>query len=358
MPANPEIADSGRLFMNSKPIPYLLTAYSIPHAMGYLPTKTGERAANPMTPIDLADAAHEMGLAGIEVPLSRAAPVFDGKTVEQTWSLDALRDRLDSYGMRLVADYGIVVAEPADHLRDYLRLAAGMGARVVRAILSNLLCGDRRTLDCGWEARLEAVAARLRDALPVAEDLGISVAVENHQDATTDDMFRLYEMSGRSPAFGVTLDTGNPLSVGEEPVEAARALAPLIRHVHLKDYTTHFAPEGYRLVRCPAGTGVIDFPAILAAVRANGHDVIPGIEVAAQATRTIPVLDSGWWECHPNRAALSFLGALRVLWVHGRPADAPFSSAWERGADSPEVIDEEWAVIRRSVEYFHGLEAA
>lgn len=344
--------------MNPSPIPYLLTGYSLPHAMGYLPTKSGERTAAPVTPVDLADAAHALGLAGIEVPLSRIAPVFDGKTVELTWSLDELRDRLDSYGMRLVADYGIVVEQPSDHLCDYLRLAAGMGVKVVRAILSNLLCGDRRKLEGGWEARLEAVAARLREVLPLAEELGIALAVENHQDATTSDMCRLYEMSRQSPAFAVTLDTGNPLSVGEEPVEAARALAPLIRHVHLKDYSIHFAPEGYRLVRCPAGTGVIDFPAILAAVRANGHDVTPGIEVAAQATRTIPILESGWWECHPNRDAASLLGALRVLWEHGRPTGEPYSSAWERGEDSAVVLEEEWVVVRRSVEYFRGLEIA
>lgn len=343
--------------MNPPAIPYLLTGYSLPHAMGYLPTKGGVRAAHPITPLDLAVAAREMGLAGIEVPLSRVAPVFDGKTVEQSWSLEELKERLDSDGMRLVADYGIVVDQTAEHLCDYLRLAASMGAKVVRAILSNLLCGDRRALECGWEARLEAVAARLREALPVAEELGIALALENHQDATTDDMFRLYEMSGRSPAFGVTLDTGNPLSVGEEPVEAAQRLAPLIRHVHLKDYTIHFAPEGYRLVRCPAGQGVIDFPAILAAVRANGHDVIPGIEVAAQATRTIPLLEPGWWECHPNREAHSLLGALRILWEKGRPAGGPYSSAWERGADSAEVLDEEWRVLRGSVEYFQTLAA-
>jgi sugar phosphate isomerase/epimerase len=341
--------------MNPPQIPYLLTGYSLPHAMGYLPTKAGERAANPVTPLDLAMTAREMGLAGIEVPLSRVAPVFDGKTVEQTWSLEELRERLASYDMRVVADYGIVVDQSADHLCEYLRLAASMGAKVVRALLSNLLCGDRRTLECGWEARLEAVAGRLREALPVAEELGIALAMENHQDATTDDMFRLYEMSGRSPAFGVTLDTGNPLSVGEEPVEAARRLAPLIRHVHLKDYMIHFATAGYRLVRCPAGQGVIDFPAILAAARANGHDVVPGIEVAAQATRTIPMLEPGWWECHPNRDATSLIGALRVLWEKGRPVDEPYSSAWERGAGSKEVLDEEWRVLRESAEYFRGV---
>src|SRR4029077_13114029 len=138
--------------------------------------------------------------------------------------------------------------------------------------------------------------------------------------ATTDDFTRLYEMSGMSPAFGVTLDTGNPLSVGEEPVEAARRLAPLIRHVHLKDYTIHFAPEGYRLVRCAAGAGVIDFPAILDIVSKNGHDVTPGVEIAAQATRTIPLLEAEWWSCYPRRDAHDLTGALKVLWEKGRPA--------------------------------------
>jgi sugar phosphate isomerase/epimerase len=336
-------------------IPYVLTAYSLPHAMGYLPTKAGERAARPLTPVNLVEAAAEMGLAGVEVPLSRVTPVFDGKTVEQEWSLEELRARLDARGMHLVADYGILMDQPAEHFHEYLRLAAQMGARVVRALLSNLLCGDRRKLDGGWETRLEAVASRLRMALPLAEELGIAIAMENHQDAATADMLRLHDMTGGSPAFGITLDTGNPLSVGEDPVETARVLAPLIRHVHLKDYTIHFAPEGYRLVRCPAGAGVIDFPAILAAVRANGHAIVPGIEVAAQATRTIPILEPGWWECHPNRGASSLLGALRILWEKGRPVDEPYSSGWERGADSPEVAAEEWDVVRKSVEYFRAL---
>ena len=203
---------------------------------------------------------------------------------------------------------------------------------------------------------MEAIAARLREALPVAEDLGLAVAVENHQDATTNDLLRLYEMSGASPAYGITLDAGNPLAVGEEPVEAARRLAHLIRHIHVKDYTIHFAPEGYRLARCAAGVGVIDFPAILDIVRGNGHDVLPGIEVAAQATRTVPFLDPGWWECYPPMPASGFAGALKVLWEKGMPAELPYSSAWERGEDSETVVAEEWDVLRRSVEYFRELE--
>jgi len=323
--------------------------------MGYLPTRNGERHPAPLGPVGLMDTAYEMGLAGVEIALTQRVPSFEGKTVEVAAPEVDLRAALEARGLRLVADYGVVVDYPAEHLRDYLRTAAATGAKVVRATLSSILCGDRRKLAGGWEARLKAVAERLREILPCAEELGLCVAVENHQDATTDDLLRLAEWVDYSPAFGVTLDTGNPLAVAEEPVEAARRLAPLIRHLHLKDYTIHFAPEGYRLVRCAAGEGVIDFPAILEIVGGNGHEVLPGIEVAAQATRTIPLLEPDWWDGYPLRTAASLLGALRILWAKGRPAGEPYSSAWERGEDSAAVSAEEWDVVRRSVDYFRTI---
>ena len=201
----------------------------------------------------------------------------------------------------------------------------------------------------------KSLRKRLLEVLPYAEELGVCIALENHQDATTDDLLRLADWVHHSPSFGITLDTGNPLAVGEEPVEAARQLAPLIRHLHLKDYTIHFAPEGYRLVRCIAGQGVIDFPAILEIVSQNGHDVLPGIEVAAQATRTIPLLEGTWWDCYPPRQAKPLTEALRILWAKGRPMDEPYSSAWERGENSATVSAEEWEVVRGSAAYFHSL---
>jgi sugar phosphate isomerase/epimerase len=339
----------------TSPIPFVLTAYGLPHVMGYLPTKGGETQPLPLGPVGLMEAAREMGLAGVEIPLARRVPSFDGKTVEVSDPEIDLREALEGRSLQVIADYGEVIEHPAEHLCEYLKTAAGVGAKVVRATLSNILCGDRRKLAGGWDSRLEEIAARLREVQPVAEDLGICLAVENHQDATTDDLLRLAEAVKFSPAFGITLDTGNPLAVGEGPVEEARRLAPIIRHLHLKDYTIHFAPEGYRLVRCAAGDGVVDFPAILEIVRANGHGVLPGIEIAAQATRTIPFLEDDWWACYPERPTTSLVAALRLLWEKGRPAEEPYSSAWERGEDSEAVSAEEWAIVRKSAEYFRTI---
>ncbi len=326
----------------------VLTVHALPHVMGYLATKAGEAASNPLSMLDLAATADELGLSGIDAGVS---------SLDEA-GLDALIQVLAQRNQRFLAEYGVVTGAQTDTVRDVIVKSAALGAKVLRVMISGVLCGDRRSLEGGWDALLHRTAQRLRELLPFAGDLGICLAVENHQDATSDDLLCLAEMVGGHPAFGVTLDTGNALAVGEDPVEYARRVNHLIRHAHLKDYTIHFAPQGYRLVRCAAGDGVVDFPSILKGIRANGHDVNPGIEVAAQSTRTIPMLSSDWWACYPEKQVSRLISALNVLWSNGRPVDEPYSSAWERGEPSTVVADEEWRVLRRSVEYFKNLSRA
>lgn len=336
--------------MTQRTLPTLnmsLNLYGFPHLAGRLKTKDGTVYPSPMTARDVVRAAKEFGLAGVDIPLPP----------ESEMSTEEFRDLLAENDLRFVSEYLILVDVAPDAIQDYLIRSAKAGAKVVRALISNVLCGCRHELPGGWETRLDAVVARLKEVLPMAHDLGVCIALENHQDATTDDLLCLAERVDHHPAFGITLDAGNPLSVGEEPVEAARRLAPILRHIHLKDYTIHFAPEGYRLVRCAAGEGVIDFPAMLEIVRNNGHDVLPGIEIAAQPTRTIPLLTDAWWTSYPARDSRALLGALRILWEKGRPMDEPYSSAWERGEDSATVAAEEWDLVTRSVSYFRSLGA-
>ena len=50
----------------------------------------------------------------------------------------------------------------------------------------------------------------------VAEELGVTLAIENHQDLTADEIIGLLrEVS--SPWLGVVLDVANPLGTAEEP---------------------------------------------------------------------------------------------------------------------------------------------
>lgn len=342
----------------AKRLPYILTGYGLPYTLGYIPLKNGSANPSPLALLDLVGRAENLGLSGIEAPLSNRIPSFDGRIVERDASKQDLGETLRDRKMKVVADAGILLDEDPQQIETSMRMARATGATVYRVMLSNLLCGDRRPIEGGWPSHLEATAQRLRQILPIAEDLDIVIAAENHQDATVDDLLTLYDSVNGSPAFGVTFDTGNPLAVGEDPVESARRLAPIIRHLHLKDYTMHPAPNGYRLVRCVAGQGVIDFPRILEIVHANGQDVLPGIEIAAQATRSIPLRDPDWWSTYPNQPNLDTLLSWQMLREKGRPVDEPYSSPWEQGADAETVLLDEWSLLKKSVDYFRQLEIA
>ena len=118
-----------------------------------------------------------------------------------------------------------------------------------------------------WPGYLAEIARRLREVRALAEETGVAIALENHQDLTSDELVALCEEVG-SPQIGVNLDAGNPLAVGEEPLAFARRVMPYLKNVHLKDYQLHRTPRGYRLTRCPIGVGVLDL-AVLSTAIAN-----------------------------------------------------------------------------------------
>src|SRR5258708_32707700 len=108
--------------MNNR-IPYSLTAYSLPHVMGYLPTKDGTPNPFPLSAVGLMDAAVELGLEGAELPLAPRFQSFDGTYVEVEAQTD-LAGELNARGRKLVADYGGLIDHPKEHFIEYLHNAA------------------------------------------------------------------------------------------------------------------------------------------------------------------------------------------------------------------------------------------
>jgi 3-oxoisoapionate decarboxylase len=322
----------------------VLTGYGLPHTMGYLKDPSGEPHAHPFTPIDLMDFAATLGFDGVEIPLPK---------VIVTDEIVALNMARKDRNQRLVPDYyGTITEGTPEEFTQFLDTCVLLETPVVRVTLSRVLCGDRRNFPGGWAAHWETVIARLKLFLPLAESRGLTLVVENHQDVTSDDLVLLYEKTGRSPAFGICLDMGNALAVGEDPVQFARKIGQWVRHAHCKDYTIHYAPNGYRLVRVAAGEGVVPFPEVLAQL--PEHTSL-GCEIAAQMTRTIPLLETSWWDEYDAAQHQYLHQALRTLWAHGRPESEPYGSAWERGEDSAAISAEEIAVVQRSADYFRGI---
>ncbi|MBM3280103.1 MAG: sugar phosphate isomerase/epimerase [Candidatus Handelsmanbacteria bacterium] len=300
---------------------------------------------DPHTAEGLAQLALRWGLHSIEC----SPQFFAGLSPEQ------LRDFAASLAARslgLIIDTGghDLAKDPAP-LRQAVETAHLLGVSVVRTTISNLLEGDRRRYGYeGWRQYLENLVLPLKEIMAIAADQGILVGIENHQDVCSSELCWLCEQVN-SDKLGVTMDCGNALAVGETPLAFAGRVMPFLKHVHLKDYSVHPTPSGYRLKRCALGTGVVDWPALIGAFDAGAPQVQGCIELGASAARHIRILEEDFWATYSPRPLAEPINALRALHQAARPTEEDWRTPHERG-ESPLVKAEyELAQLESSVAY-------
>lgn len=288
----------------------------------------------------LMDRAAAAGLQGVEFPP-------EGALAEPSLAeLARARAYATERGLSIVAAGGYV---DADGLARWIPQAAALGASVLRVVVSAVLGGSRWQMDGGWRAHLEAACATLRAARPLAEAHGVTIAVENHQDLTSEELLWLCETVG-GDHIGVALDTGNPLAVAEDPIEFARRVKPYLKDVHLKDYRVYLTPTGFRLARCALGAGVIDFPALFALL-ADLPALPMNVELGAMQARHVELLRDEWWRDYPPRRAQDLLGVLRLVFAGARPPGEEWRTPHEREEPTEARVAYELAEFQDSVAY-------
>lgn len=286
--------------------------------------------------MDQACAAH---LQGVEVPVS----LLQGEDIPAV--ARAARER--ALFMTLATS-----GYAAESLRESLHLGAQLGAETVRTVVGGAkIGGDRRPLTGRWQSFLQEVLAQLKEATLIAEKVQVNLAVENHQDLASEELLWLCKSIG-SADFGITLDTGNPLATAEEPLDYFRRVAPYLKNVHLKDYTLHPSEEGYRLVRCPLGQGVIDFPALFKILEAACPDVTMSIELGALEARHIRVLADDYWTEYPPRSAAQLVKVLRFVQANAKPV-GNWQTPFEQGASAEDIIAYEQYQLAASLAFLN-----
>lgn len=105
--------------------------------------------------------------------------------------------------------------------------------------------------------QMERVADLLTAAAPLAADLDIRLAVENHCDSFSEEILWLLDRVD-SPVVGACIDTVNGLHVTEDPMAAIERLAPRAFTNHFRDNRIEFQRWGFKLVGAAVGEGDID----------------------------------------------------------------------------------------------------
>lgn len=252
-----------------------IDSYCFHRSFGDLWPGLDEDPGRRWTVFDVIAFARELGVAGVSLETCFMPSLDSGFLRELRNALDAASlERVLAWGHPTGLDGGTNPAALED-LRRHLASAVSLGTPTMRIVAS--LTRYSPELEVQFSHTLVPV---LREAVRAAADQGIVLAIENHGDFTAAALLRLLEQVD-SPWLRITLDTGNALRILEDPVEAARTLAPYTVATHIKDVTaSHGSPYDFLFwPATPVGQGAIDIPAILQILSETGYAGLLCVEV-------------------------------------------------------------------------------
>jgi sugar phosphate isomerase/epimerase len=159
---------------------------------------------------------------------------------------------------------------------DSFESARKIGAKVMRVVGSSL-----RFRDQPHAPQLDRLRAMFREAVKVAQDYGIKLAVENHIDFTSSEMLQLLD-SVDSAYLGINFDTGNFVRLLDDPIEGIDKLADRVYATHIKDLKIQrgvSAGEWYFFSSVPIGEGVVDNDKLVRKLANAGFDGLLAVEI-------------------------------------------------------------------------------
>ena len=272
------------------------------HSFGIRRTADKERKFD--DPLTFLDYCRTLGAGGVQTNLGARD--------------DAYAERLRDFAAehKLYVEGSITL--PRDRA-DVERFAAEVqtakrcGASVFRSVLMNGRRYEVFDSDSAFRKFAEQAKQFLALARPVVEKHDIRMAVENHKDLRSPELVELLRKLD-CPLAGVCFDTGNSIALLEPPRDTVELLAPRTFTTHIKDMGVEEYADGFRLAEVPLGTGFLDVPGMIAAVRKVRPEVRLNLEMITRDPLNIPCLTPKYWatlEDTPARRLADLLALVR-----------------------------------------------
>jgi sugar phosphate isomerase/epimerase len=145
-----------------------------------------------------------------------------------------------------------------------------------------------------FEQFMAASVQSLQLAEPIMRKHRMKLAVENHKDWRIADFLDILKGID-SEWVGVTLDTGNNLSLLEDPMAVVEALAPYAFTVHLKDMAVEEYEDGFLMSEVNLGEGYLDIDKMISVIRSHNPDIRFNLEMITRDPLEIPCLTERYW---------------------------------------------------------------
>lgn len=177
------------------------------------------------------------------------------------------------WGVSLGADDERERAAAIKFTEKYLQVAAWLGAGAVLVVPGAVqVAWDPSRPVVPYQTVWEKSAASLRGLLPLAEELGIDICLENvwNKFLLSPMEFKLYVEQFASRRLGVYLDLGNAMLNGF-PEHWVELLGNKVKAVHAKNFKGADCAGGLHGFGDDLLAGDVDFPAVFAALGRIGY---------------------------------------------------------------------------------------
>ena len=221
------------------------------------------------------DRAKQLGVDGVSLE-SCFFPGFEPSY------LDGLKSQLDAAGLMRVFAWGhpdgLEGGKSKAAYKEMVEMiphARRLGADVMRVVGSSLMFRFEN-----HQEQIERLTGMFREAVRVAADHGVKLAIENHIDFTSDEIVQLLDQVD-SDHLGVNFDTANFARLLDDPVKGMRKLAPRVLATHIKDLKVNAqasVDDWFFFSSTPVGDGFVDNLALARLLKEAGYKGFLAVE--------------------------------------------------------------------------------
>jgi 3-oxoisoapionate decarboxylase len=265
-------------------------------------------------------------------------------------SLELAMGSIDKWTPYFRADAG-----PAeDQFRALLPVARALGSPIIACQLGNRSARDG---EIPWPEHLDEVRRVLVAVSPDVRDWDILATLETHGEFLGRELKALVDEVGPD-VVGVCLDTGNPVTLAEDPVVTTEVLASYTLTSHVRDSRVWQVPEGAMYQWVPMGEGNVDFRRIVAILEEKAPKMTFNLETLTARPPTLLPLgpDAEIWRICPHALARDFVRYL-ALAESGKPGAfeqvllPPGQQTPPEGEPGERLIEQQRAHFEQSVRY-------
>ncbi len=253
--------------------------------------------------LEMIDHCSSLGFGGMQVGVAGWDPDFSKKILKR-------KDELDIF---LEAQISLPKNEE-DTMRfeSEVKAAKETGIDIFRtACLSGRRYETFETMTDFLNFKVNSVKS-IQRAEPIMRKHKVKLAVENHKDWRANEFVEILKNLG-SEWVGVTLDTGNNVSLLEDPMYVVKTLAPYSFSVHLKDMAVAEYEDGFLMSEVNLGDGYLDIEGMIETIKSHNPGIRFNLEMITRDPLKIPCLTEKYWATFDQISATDLANYLHKI---------------------------------------------